>query len=244
MTLPYDWLAEKAGAPSEHITILVEEGCREDAIPILVDAVVDHLTDADRLTRLGRGVLAASVRAKLPQSIRTRSGDLCEIIATEYIEHHSDFSIPIKRLRWKDGREVSMRGDDLIALNWRDGTFTIMKGETKSRRRLSDTTVEEALAQLDRDGGRPQAHSLAFIADRLDELDREEEALFVYDLLTNNLPRDRIQHLLFTMSGNEPGAYLGAVGERQIKLQLIGLHIEDHQEFIVSVFEACNVAFG
>ena len=46
-----------------------------------------------------------------------RSGDLGEIYATEWIDAHSGgYRAPIKRLRWKDHRNMAMRGDDVIGI--------------------------------------------------------------------------------------------------------------------------------
>lgn len=243
MPFPEGWLAiDRRDDLPVGVTVLVEEGPRDEALPTLIEAVIDHLVDVARLSRLGGKRLAASIQAKLPQQITTRSGDLGEIIACEYIEHHSPFSLPIKRLRWKDGRDVSMRGDDLIAIRQNAGGFVILKGETKSRQNLSTAAVEEAIDQLDQDAGRPQAHTIAFVADRLDEAGREEEAAFLYDLLTRGIADDELEHLLFTFSGNDPARFLAAVEDRRLPIRLTGLRIEDHQEFIVSVFEACDAA--
>jgi hypothetical protein len=71
---------------------------------------------ADILDKLGKHKTAKYVREKLPLSPKIRSGDLGEILATEYVDAHTLFKAPIKRLRWKDHREMSMRGDDLIAV--------------------------------------------------------------------------------------------------------------------------------
>src|SRR5258708_1054311 len=58
----------------------------------------------------------AFIRNKMPRPINMRSGDCGEILATEYIEQMTEYKVPIKRLRWKDDRDVAMRGDDVIAL--------------------------------------------------------------------------------------------------------------------------------
>ena len=46
-----------------------------------------------------------------------RSGDLGEIYATEWIDSSERrLRAPIKRLRWKDHRNMAMRGDDVIGI--------------------------------------------------------------------------------------------------------------------------------
>jgi hypothetical protein len=53
------------------------------------------------LERLGKAAAAEFVRQKLPKSKAVRSGDLGEILATEYIAENTPYEVPIKRLRWK-----------------------------------------------------------------------------------------------------------------------------------------------
>jgi hypothetical protein len=58
------------------------------------------------LGRLGKAAAAEFVRQKLPESKAIRSGDLGEILATEYIAENTPYEVPIKRLRWKDHRNM------------------------------------------------------------------------------------------------------------------------------------------
>ena len=70
------------------------------------------------LARLGKTAAAALIQGKLPTTKGIRSGDLGEIYATEWIDAHcGGYLAPIKRLRWKDHRNMAMRGDDVIAIN-------------------------------------------------------------------------------------------------------------------------------
>src|SRR6202011_2875140 len=72
---------------------------------------------ARALARLGKPAAAALILGKLPTTKGIRSGDLGEIYATEWIDAHSGgYRAPIKRLRWKDHRNMAMRGDDVIAI--------------------------------------------------------------------------------------------------------------------------------
>jgi hypothetical protein len=69
------------------------------------------------LARLGKLEAAALIQGKLPTTKAIRSGDLGEICATEWIDAHSGgYRSPVKRLRWKDHRNMAMRGDDVIAI--------------------------------------------------------------------------------------------------------------------------------
>jgi hypothetical protein len=90
------------------------------------------------LRRLGKTEAAKFVEGKLPTSKSIRSGDLGEILATEWIGTQGGYEVPIKRLRWKDHRNMAMRGDDVIGIrpnsqNSQPGGLLFLKTEAKSR---------------------------------------------------------------------------------------------------------------
>src|SRR5690349_1064501 len=91
------------------------------------------------LDRLGKPAAANFILGKLPTTKKIRSGDLGEILATEYIKEETGFAVPINRLRWKDHRNMAMRGDDVIGLAHDPGTgqLLFLKAEAKSRASLS-----------------------------------------------------------------------------------------------------------
>jgi hypothetical protein len=122
---------------------------------------------ARALARLGKPEAAALIQGKLPTSKAIRSGDLGEIYATEWIDAHSgDYRAPIKRLRWKDHRNMAMRVDDVrgILQDAQTQRLHFLKTEAKSRVTLTGQVLTEARAGLDKDGGLPSAHALAFIS--------------------------------------------------------------------------------
>lgn len=124
------------------------------------------------LARLGKPAAAEFIRGKLPTTKSIRSGDLGEILATEFIAAQTGYSVPIKRLRWKDHRNMAMRGDDVIgvAQDQPTGRLQFLKTEAKSRMALNGGVVAQARAGLDKDGGLPSAHALSFMSARLLEL--------------------------------------------------------------------------
>jgi hypothetical protein len=62
------------------------------------------------------------------------SGELGEILATELVEEMMDYEVPVRRLRYKDGREMALRGDDFIGIRVNAaGNLHLLKGESKSR---------------------------------------------------------------------------------------------------------------
>ncbi|WP_255467909.1 Hachiman antiphage defense system protein HamA [Reyranella sp. CPCC 100927] len=195
------------------------------------------------LRRLGKIEAAKFVEGKLPTSKSIRSGDLGEILASEFIATQSGFQVPIKRLRWKDHRNMAMRGDDVIGFHHdpQAGRLLFLKTEAKSRAALTAAVVAEARTGLDKDGGLPSAHALSFIADRLAELGEEALADAILDaLLKHGIQPQNVSHLLFTFSGNNPEAHL--TGSLQtyaggIAQWGVGLRVEGHGAFVAAVYD-------
>jgi hypothetical protein len=105
---------------------------------------------ARALARLCKPAAAALIESKLPTTKQIRSGDLGEIYATEWIDAHSGgYRAPIKRLRWKDHRNMAMRGDDLIGLaEDANGRALFLKGEAKSGAAMGKAVIANARTAL------------------------------------------------------------------------------------------------
>jgi hypothetical protein len=195
------------------------------------------------LARLGKPAAAALIQGKLPTTKGIRSGDLGEIYATEWIDSHSGYRAPIKRLRWKDHRNMAMRGDDVIGIlqDAQTRRLHFLKTEAKSRATLTAQVLIEARTGLDKDGGLPSAHALSFISARLLELDNLPLADAIDDaLLKHGIPVQNVRHLLFTFSGNPPDALLTASLQAYpgpVNQWGIGLHVEGHAIFIGAVYD-------
>ena len=87
----------------------------------LIERVRSHYDEleqiADDIERLGFPGASAILRERLPRTARERSGQMAEIIATEFIEHYTGFRVPVRRLRYKDGRDMALRGDDYVGID-------------------------------------------------------------------------------------------------------------------------------
>jgi hypothetical protein len=195
------------------------------------------------LSRLGKPGAARFISEKLPTNKSIRSGDLGEILATEYIANHTGYAIPIKRLRWKDHRNMAMRGDDVIGIaqDQTTGRLQFLKTEAKSRIALSAGVVAEARSGLDKDGGLPSAHALSFISARLLELGNHALADAIDDAqLKLGIPVQSVRHLLFTFSGNAPDAYLTASLQAYtgpLAQLSVGLRVDGHAAFVGNVYD-------
>lgn len=195
---------------------------------------------ADILERLGKKASAAYVRDKLPTTARLRFGELGEILATSYVTDYSSYK-SIYKLRWKDHREMAMRGDDILAVFIPDsGSMRFLKGEVKSRASLTSTTVRQARVALRASKNRPTPHALAAFADRLNETGNAELSNAIikcqYD---EGIKLDQVTHLLFTFSGNDPGTILNAdltAYKGKVRQHVVGLQIDKPSNFVSQVY--------
>jgi hypothetical protein len=195
------------------------------------------------LRRLGKPQAASLIEAKLPTTKQIRSGDLGEIFATEWITSNTAFQVPIKRLRWKDHRNMAMRGEDVIgiALDPNSAQLTFLKTEAKSRATLTGQVLTEARAGLDKEGGLPSPHALSFISARLFELGNHPLADAIDNATFNiGIPAASVTHLLFTFSGNAPDGLLttnlqGYTGS--LAQWSVGLKVDGHQAFVGAVYD-------
>ena len=227
-------------------TVIGDPSLMDLAVASVAASVSEHYVAPDRLAEIlakfGHDKAAESVKNKLPTIKSARSGDLGEIIGSNFIDEKLPFTVAIQRLRWKDHREMAMRGDDILAMQ-EDETWSLLflKAEVKSRQALATATVVEAREALDRDEGRPSPHSLAFVADRLRETGNKELADRIDDIqIGSGIDRRQVSNLLFTFSGNDPTAFLesdlnGYVGN--ISQLAIGLVVPDHADFVAAIYE-------
>jgi len=218
------------------------------AIEATAAIVPTHYASEERiaraLERLGKPAAAALIQKELPTTKAIRSGDLGEIYATEWIDAHSGgYRAAIKRLRWKDHRNMAMRGDDVIGIfqDVQTQRLHFLKTEAKSRAVLSAKVLTEARAALDKDDGLPSPHALSFISARLFELSNQPLADAIDDaLLKHGIPLQNVRHLIFTFSGNAPNALLAASLQSypgSITQWGVGLHVEGHAAFIGAVYD-------
>lgn len=245
-----DWCDSADGEVGAHFRRVMTGRAADLATGIQTTAAVvpghyaseEHVARA--LRRLGKPAAAALIEGKLPTTKAIRSGDLGEIYATEWIDAHSGgYHAPIKRLRWKDHRNMAMRGEDVIALLLDADTqrLRFLKTEAKSRATLTAQVVAQARENLNKDGGLPSGHALSFISARLLELGNEPLADAIDDaLLKHGIPPASVKHLLFTFSGNSPEAMLTASLQAypgEFHQWGIGLRVDGHAAFIGAVYD-------
>ena len=243
--------AEKEKRKRKHYWTYVEnDGGRDEIKDYLAETIRSHYDRLERIAedvaRLGYKVAAKIIREAMPQTPRGRSGDLGEILATELVEEEIGLRVPVRRLRYKDGRNMAMRGDDFIgaAYDAEGDKLRLLKGEAKSYKTLGKAPVETARKVLNRDNGRCTPDSLLFVANRLLESnDPSDNALgrsLRDEVGLKFLRADRIGHMLFTVSGNRPHASLKQdlkAASTNRDQYVVNILIEDHQEFIAAMYQ-------
>jgi hypothetical protein len=200
---------------------------------------------ADDVERLGFPGASAILRERLPRTARERSGEMGEIIAAEFIERYTGFRVPVRRLRYKDGREMALRGDDYVGIDGDEQEqLLFLKGEAKSGRTVPKGVVADARERLSENDGRPTIISLLFVADRLleshDEADKTLGRRIRDEVALKTVPPRRITHGFFALSGNNAEAVLEADLEEADGAHnhlSVGFHVDGHQAFIAEIYE-------
>lgn len=242
-----NWLSEKATTVGKHaLRSLAEIDGRRDEVIDELRAVcrchyVSPETTAKRLAELDAPQTAELLKEHLPVSKRARSGDLGEILATELTERRLGYQVPVRRLRWKDERNMALRGDDIIGISKEpSGSLRLLKGESKSRAALTSAVVAEAGVALDRDRGHPTRHSVLFVAERLREQGKDDLANELDEAVLKSFRGIPVEHLLFTLSGNCPDVHLSnhlaEINKKLRRRHAVGVQIKDHGDFINLLF--------
>lgn len=250
MTKLSDWASPTSEDILEHnLTILCPTNEKiAEGINWAASTVPKHYISTneiiDILNSCGKTVVAETVKAKLPETKRARSGDLGEIFGTEYARQELKYVL-VNRSIWKDHRELAMRGDDIIGvMKSPNGSISFLKGEAKSRERLSKSILNEAERKLYDDRGLPSPHSLSWTASRLSEQNEKTLSRAIRNMMlkTSIRPSD-VTHLLFVFCGNDPHDLLTKHTKdchSEFKRIVVGLHIAQHHKFIADVFNEVN----
>jgi len=246
MTLDFDEWSEEAdhdvkGYSLRVIQIVDPDYAREQLNGVLPAHYASRYSSI--LRRLGKEKAARHLQGKLPTFYNIQVGDAGEILATEYVKAETDFDVPIMRLRWKDHRNMSMRGDDVIGVYFPetdDGSIEFLKVESKSRKNLVNQPVQDARAALDSDYGHPSPHALSFVADRLGDTGEDEKAALIDDAqLNDGIADHQVEHMLFTFSENSPEVRLKKDRDEydgKFIQNTVGFYVDDQQNFVKSIF--------
>lgn len=245
------WLSTNSSSVGKHPLHLMTEqaGVRTSVLDDVRAVVRTHYvspeTAAQRVADLGAPATAKILRELLPKTKAARSGDFGEVLATEVAEQTLGFTVPVRRLRWKDGRNMALRGDDIVGVRVDpNGTLVgLLKGESKSYARLTDGVIEKAAEALDRDRGRPGRHAVLFIATRLRETGKDADAALAAQLeeaVVAGFSGSTVEQFLFALTGIDPStllsAHLTGASKKKRPRHAVGVQIADHADFIKLLF--------
>ena len=220
---------------------------KTDVVHNFITSIIPHhYTSPERIARvfknLGKPGVAKLLEDKLPVGKISQSADLGEIFATEYIKDCTNYSVPINRLRWKDSRDMPMRGDDVIGFRIleKGNKILFLKVECKSKAIPGKHTIERARESLEQNNGLPTSHTISFISERLLELGNEHlsDAIVCADL-KGKISYKQVKHMIFIFSETNSEVFLKNDLENydgRISQLSVGLRIDQHQDFIASVF--------
>jgi hypothetical protein len=241
------WLATNRSAVGKHSLVLMTEvpGMRASVLEGVRDLVRSHYvspdTTAKRLAELGAPKTAQLLREHLPTTKTARSGDLGEVLATEIAEQTLGFTVPIRRLRWKDGRNMALRGDDIVGIRHTMARLDFLKGEAKSRVTLTPGVLDEAAEALDRDRGRPSQLAVLYVAERLRELGDDALAARLESAVLGGFSGNGVDHFLLALTGNDPNnlltGHLTAAAREERTRHAVGVRIADHGAFVALLFD-------
>lgn len=109
------------------------KGARLVGLEALKKLLADHFVGEATIVQAGGYSKSAKIIANsLPTTTKTRSGDLGELLATEYLNFETSFVVPIKQLRRKSDRKTAMHGNDVIGVDTKTKPVQVLKGECKS----------------------------------------------------------------------------------------------------------------
>lgn len=161
-----------------HRALIQNQDCREDTIEQVREALIHHhvseqMLERDRRRRealllLGYPISDNDIH-RFPRSEKTQKGNLGEVFLAEYVTANAGSELPIYRLRYNPNVEQAMKGDDVLAFDFRSERVRILVGESKFRGTPSKASVEEIVSGLIRSHQAGLPTSLQFVADRLFE---------------------------------------------------------------------------
>lgn len=245
------WLTTNSSSVGKHPLHLMTEqaGVRGTVINDLRVVVRTHYMSpeiaAQRVADLGAPATAKILRELLPKTKAARSGDFGEVLATEIAEQTLGFVVPVRRLRWKDGRNMALRGDDIVGIqiDAKGKLVALLKGESKSYATLTNAAIDLAAKALDRDRGRPGRHAVLFIATRLRETGKDEDAALAAQLegaVVASFSGSGVEQFLLALTGSDPNCiltnHLTAASKKKRPRHAVGIQIADHAEFIKLLF--------
>lgn len=248
-------LAEKSDKVTEDngdnlfVKLKLKETERQDLVDEFIKILPHHYIDALSYKQifedLEKPIAAQKVINEFPLTKIIRSADIGEILAVVYINEEMPYCVPINKLQWKSRRDTPMHGEDAIGflIDKESKMIKILKVEAKSEKALRTKTLEDARVALDKDDGFFEHGAIGYIADKLRLMGKRNLANLIDNFEIEAMGKDnssQTAHLIFVFTSSpveniQKTAFYGYDGK--VQQYSVGLQIEEHQEFIESVYE-------
>jgi hypothetical protein len=236
------WLESGSSSASAIDYFVEKKGSQQVGLLLLKPLVADHFVGESTIMKLGGYKKSAEVlQNSLPTNKRTQSGDMGELLATEYVNSQTEFTVPIKKLRWKSDRQMPMHGNDVLGLNYASKPRRVLKCECKSRGQFGDSAVTEASEGLNNYDGRPNPSTVAFITKRLFEENKDDEAKIWSELQTKeSLAAKNVTQMVFALGGNDPTPALAKCPKAKakgIQRKHAAIRLSAYSDFMKAVYQ-------
>lgn len=222
-------------------------GSRTAVLPHISAAVLEHHFHerrvADQLAALGHAKAAAFFASEMPRPDRTRKGNFGEVIASEHLVQRHGYKMPVLKLRYRDHRDMPMRGEDMIAfeVDEDDRITRLIVGEAKTVVQYAVDVVRRAHARL-ASAFNPRPMTLSMLAAILydndatvpfaQEIDRVSNALAAGDF-----PRSHWIVLINQVQPDNPFDALGTQGNVVANLQCVAVRLENLTGLVNAAFD-------
>jgi hypothetical protein len=151
----------------------------------------------------GKKGVAKLLSDKTPRTKTGRSGDMGEILGTEYVKTTLGYSTGPSRLIQRDHQEWALRGDDVLGARMQGQNVEFVKVEAKSTIKAPKSLIKQARGGLLRNGDLASPHSLAQFAERLLEDDEDLGRAINIVLLDDGLRSGQLAHVMFIFTEDD-----------------------------------------
>lgn len=243
----HTWLKPANANPAynqfTHHPLREAAGKRAEILVALTQAVVDHHSHLSRIRNwietLGFTETKAELDKQLTLGHNTKMGNFGEVVASEALMQLQGYSMPLFKLRYRDGR-LPMRGEDIIAfrVDLAGQIDLLVVGEAKAYAKYSTQPVRAALERLN-SSYKPHPQTLNLIAEVLYGMKRDDEAKAI-DGLIARLGAGQVQqeHWIVFLTGDAPADPFGCINAPRSgpPLICIDLPLENITQLVDEVF--------
>ncbi|MDN5478844.1 MAG: DUF1837 domain-containing protein, partial [Chryseobacterium sp.] len=181
-----------------------------------------------------------------PASHDTRSGNLTEILLSQYLQTTSGLELLAYKLTYNGNVDQALKGDDCLLFNKTDLASKIITGEAKFRSKPTPKVVRDMVTNLE--GSKRLPISLPFIAQHFttkgDRIMSGKISDLLFELKGGKVPVVNVGLLLSTKSHMLSGDTIMQVENNlntlNPNLVILSLGIENPVEIIDKAFELAN----